>query len=195
MPRLFLCLQCKVKFARPRLTRKKIRKGFGKYCSNRCYGDAKRQIPSRYAGSCIKCGKRWNTEGYPGRKFCSRRCAKIKPDGPSINAYGYVVFTKNGRAWKEHRYVMEQHLGRPLLPSEDVHHINGIKTDNRIENLMILPKGQHGRTTADGVKTLWEKFHLYLRLNPDFVKELDALDGMTRGESNKTRSLTPSSRV
>ena len=76
------------------------------------------------------------------------------------NKYGYVVRRKNidGKriTQRQHRLVMEEHIGRGLLPGEEVHHINGIRDDNRIENLELWstrqPKGQRIED-----KTAWAK--------------------------------------
>lgn len=65
---------------------------------------------------------------------------------------GYKFIKVNGKIKTEHRYIMEKHLGRELNRNEVVHHINEIKTDNRICNLMIMSISEHSRLHHLGKK-------------------------------------------
>lgn len=84
---------------------------------------------------------------------------KIRYENPMIprkferkNKNGYEVIL-NGITWvQEHRSVIESFIGRKLTHEETVHHLNGIRTDNRIENLMIFPSQKEHKSFENKVR-------------------------------------------
>ena len=116
---------------------------------------------TEYKYRCHKCALRHASSGEKNNNWNG---------GKFINEFGYVALnirylseedkkligsTRISRFFPEHRLIMAKKLGRQLSETELVHHINGIKTDNRIENLSLIDPITHRAITT--MESKWEK--------------------------------------
>lgn len=102
-----------------------------KYCSRKCQNKRPRTKEEKIRMRNAQKGKK-------GPKAAHWKGGRTKHKGYILIYTPQHPFTIQRFYVKEHRLVMEKHLGRYLRPEEVVHHINHDKTDNRIENLQLF---------------------------------------------------------
>jgi len=111
--------------------------------------------------TCVICGNHHNRKTPKGNwRFY---CEDCKDDngleiGNKRKKAGYILVW-NGRKWQfEQRFIFEKHLGRKLMKGEIIHHRNGNKADNRLENLQLLTRNKH----CPGIETKHSEDICYL---------------------------------
>lgn len=119
--------------------------------------------------------------------------------GKTVNSQGYILIYSPDHPYKDkrnyvrkHRLVMEEHLGRYLKPDENVHHKNGDKQDNRLENLELLTKNEHDELHGKEASAYYESKRIKKVCpvcNKKFSvsKSLDRIECCSRSCSTKKR--------
>lgn len=196
----FNCKMCDTEFFRLPGAVSQYRKQFGvdpRYCSIPCSAKGRKHDGEQGLNfSCQTCGtdipverrKNGTLDKRSHRRFCSPKCKgqfrrehyqKRNPDAQPtrrVGRWGYIRLWVPGKDGKppyetlEHRYVMEQMIGRPLLPEETVHHKNGDRTFNEPANLELF-SSRHGpgQRVIDKISFAVEMIRLY----PEFLSDTD----------------------
>lgn len=207
----FTCQECSKPFVMMKAYLAAYQKRFGKdpmYCSRQCSAEGRRKTAdSKNFFTCEQCGKtqplKRGPDGnfYYEQKYCDVKC---KADSQKTRAldrfnsgdikrhfkrHGYVyisvpsLVTGKKHAIFEHRYVMSKHLERELRPEETVHHKDGNRANNALENLELFSSNHGpGQRVVDKVQFAIEILTLY----PEFARQagyaLHKVDHAVTGE-------------
>jgi len=126
----------------------------------------------KHQKQCVGCGKTYTFNAFESevgsRLYCSRQCANVSnAEGLSksrcgegnpmygvvswnrkqrtLSSDGYYLVVIDKKRVREHRYIMECHKGGQLGINEDVHHIDGDRLNNDINNLVVMNHGEHSK--------------------------------------------------
>lgn len=163
------CLLCGKQFYKTKSQKDAYKKSF--CCKEHYYEWQKKNLRNKVSLTCSFCGNVYETRASrkaSKRCFCSRKCQHsffrgangiAYKTGKKVNEFGYVMLLNPDHPRKvggsyvyEHILVVEKHLGRYLTKNEHIHHINGVKDDNRIENLQVVTPSEH-RKIHSTIKT------------------------------------------
>lgn len=150
-----VCYQCSIEFDKPLFSKQK-------FCCHECYKKS-RMAKKPDDVVCGVCSELFSIKRNVPAKYCSDKCRSLaryrkltnypiksprirsEYGNGYINKLGYrVIYREHPNANKrtkiilEHIFIKSQELGRPMRKGETVHHINGIRSDNRVENLELF---------------------------------------------------------
>ncbi len=125
-------------------------------CSDKCKKDFKKLNSINKEYICSGCSRIFF--GYRHNKthlkFCSQDCSKkfmrgeqspFFSNGATVTSGGYRAILVGEKYILEHRLIMEEHLGRKLERDEHIHHKDGDKLNNKLENLELMSTVEHSR--------------------------------------------------
>ncbi len=148
------------------------------YCSSGC-----KQVGSRRQETvaCAQCGEHFTAPLRQRRRYCSKQCEAVarsttsqgrwhngKPVRLSASGYPLIYEPDHPKAYRdgwvlEHRWLVEQQLGRLLDESEHVHHIDGDRKNNDPSNLQVMSKWDHAALTNGEIRQRLAEWAEYRR--------------------------------